>query len=344
MNGKNGLNKAVGIIAAIMILAGTAWLYGAGPLAKPAERQEASQPGASAAGLNSESGAAGGLASPQAEEGQLPAAGSPMPSPAAAATPSAGPEGSSGADGAGAAGAEPSMPPIKDGSAGQGGDGSPAPSEPPDPQTSGGTAAGTAKPQASGGTAAGTAKPQASGGTAAGTAKPPVSGANAAGTGATKPPAGEASSAPKPTAPAASPAPKPKPSAPAAKPPQAQAVTISVTGSAKTGVILKATRVEAEEGDTVLDVLKKAARSRKMVVDYSGKGAAAYVSGIGNLYEFDEGAGSGWLFSVNGTFSSRSAGASKIKPGDEIRWVYTTDYGKDVGASEGDGGGKGSDE
>ncbi|WP_127509870.1 DUF4430 domain-containing protein [Paenibacillus humicus] len=322
MNGKNGLNKAVGIIAAIMILAGTAWLYGAGPLAKPAERQEASQPGASAAGLNSESGAAGGLASPQAEEGQLPAAGSPMPSPAAAATPSAGPEGSSGAAGAGAAaaGAEASTPPIKDGSAGQGGDGSPAPSEPPDPQTSGGTAAGTAKPQASGGTAAGTAKPQASG-------------ANAAGTGATKPPAG-----------AASPAPKPKPSAPAAKPPQAQAVTISVTGSAKTGVILKATRVEAEEGDTVLDVLKKAARSRKMVVDYSGKGAAAYVSGIGNLYEFDEGAGSGWLFSVNGTFSSRSAGASKIKPGDEIRWVYTTDYGKDVGASEGDGGGKGSDE
>lgn len=320
MNGKNGLNKAVGIIAAIMILAGTAWLYGAGPLAKPAERQEASQPGASAAGLNSESGAAGGLASPQAEEGQLPAAGSPMPSPAAAATPSAGPEGSSGAAGAGAAaaGAEASTPPIKDGSAGQGGDGSPAPSEPPDPQTSGGTAAGTAKP--------------------------PVSGANAAGTGATKPPAGEPSSAPKPTAPAASPAPKPKPSAPAAKPPQAQAVTISVTGSAKTGVILKATRVEAEEGDTVLDVLKKAARSRKMVVDYSGKGAAAYVSGIGNLYEFDEGAGSGWLFSVNGTFSSRSAGASKIKPGDEIRWVYTTDYGKDVGASEGDGGGKGSDE
>jgi len=94
----------------------------------------------------------------------------------------------------------------------------------------------------------------------------------------------------------------------------------------------------------VLDVLKKAARNQKIVVDYSGKGAAAYVSGIGNLYEFDEGAGSGWLFSVNGTFSSRSAGASKIKPGDEIRWVYTTDYGKDVGASEGDGGGKGSDE
>ncbi|ASS67050.1 MULTISPECIES: DUF4430 domain-containing protein [unclassified Paenibacillus] len=315
MNGKNGLNKAVGMIAAIMILAGTAWLYGAGPLAKPAERQEASLAGLSDAALTS---GAEGLVPPKAPEGQ--AAGSPLPSPGAAAQPSVGPEAA--AQGGLAAPAAPE--PGGNGSGAEGAEGAAPPPQPP------GSEAGTAKPAPTE-SATTTAEPTATADAASGTSKP-------------KPTSGAASPSPKPAAPAASPSAKPKPSAPAAKPPQDQAVTISVAGSAKTGVILKSTRVEAEEGDTVLDVLKKAARSQKVVVDYSGKGAAAYVSGIGSLYEFDEGAGSGWLFSVNGIFSSRSAGTSKIKPGDEVRWVYTTDYGKDVGASDGAGSGKGSDD
>ncbi len=326
MNGRNGLNKAVGIIAAVMILVGTAWLYGAGPLAKPAGGQEALLAGLSDAELATGDGASEGLVPPQPEEGQ--AAGGPIPSPGAAAQPTVGPEASAQVDGA-AASATPAPAGYRSGGEGAEGAGTPPPS-------------GSGPPQATPGSEAGTAKPAPTE-SATTTAKPTPMADDGAGTSKPKPAIGAASPTSKPTAPAATPAAKPKPSAPAAKPPQAQAVTISVAGSAKTGVILKPTLVEAEEGDTVLDVLKKAARSQKVVVDYSGKGAAAYVSGIGNLYEFDEGAGSGWLFSVNGIFSSRSAGASKIKPGDEVRWVYTTDYGKDVGASDGDGAGSGKD-
>ncbi|MGU3471331.1 DUF4430 domain-containing protein [Paenibacillus sp. D51F] len=329
MNGRNSLNKAIGIIAAVMILAGTAWLYGAGPLAKPAGGQEASLAGKSDTALASGDGAAEGLVPPQAEEGQ--ATGSPIPSPGAAAKPSIGPEASAQASGA-AASATPAPGGNGTGGEGAAGAGTPPPSGSGQPQATPGSEAGTAKPAPTE-SATTTAKPTTPSDAASGTSKP-------------KPTSGQASPVSKPTAPAATPAVKPKPSAPAAKPPQDQAVTISVAGSAKTGIILKSTRVEAEEGDTVLDVLKKVARIQKLVVDYSGKGAAAYVSGIGNLYEFDEGAGSGWLFSVNGIFSSRSAGTSVLKPGDEVRWVYTTDYGKDVGASDGDGAGsgKGSDD
>lgn len=112
-----------------------------------------------------------------------------------------------------------------------------------------------------------------------------------------------------------------------------QEVTISIKGDAETGVILKSTRVAYESGNTVLDLLKKVTKQNKIQMEYQGSGGTAYIEGIQNLYEFDKGPKSGWMYSVNGIFAKKGAGLTEVKPGDRIEWVYTLDLGKDIGAS-----------
>ncbi len=110
-------------------------------------------------------------------------------------------------------------------------------------------------------------------------------------------------------------------------------VSITIRGAAETGVILKTTTVLIEEGDTVLDVLKKVTKQNRIQMEYRGSGATAYIEGIQNLYEFDKGPKSGWMFSVNGTFMKKGAGTTEVKPGDKIEWAYTLDLGRDLGAT-----------
>ncbi len=96
---------------------------------------------------------------------------------------------------------------------------------------------------------------------------------------------------------------------------------------------LPPTEVEIEEGDTVLDVLIKMTKREKIQMDYrGGRGATAYVEGIDNVYEFDRGQGSGWMYRVNGVFPDRGVGVVPLLPGDCVEWLYTTDLGQDLGA------------
>ncbi|UQZ34997.1 hypothetical protein C2I18_16585 [Paenibacillus sp. PK3_47] len=135
---------------------------------------------------------------------------------------------------------------------------------------------------------------------------------------AAKPPAATAA----PTQPAA-----------AAKPAeQASTVTLSITGDEEHGTILAAAAYELEEGDTVLELLKRITRKNKIQMEYKGAKSFAYVEGIDNLYEFDRGAESGWMYSVNGEFPGKGAGTYTLNPGDTIEWLYTLDLGKDLGA------------
>ena len=55
-----------------------------------------------------------------------------------------------------------------------------------------------------------------------------------------------------------------------------------------------------------------------------------YVEGINNLYEFDCGERSGWMYSVNGEFLNYGSSAVEIKSGDRIQWRYTCDLGEDL--------------
>ena len=57
----------------------------------------------------------------------------------------------------------------------------------------------------------------------------------------------------------------------------------------------------------------------------------AYIEGIGNLYEFDTGELSGWMYEVNGWFPNYSCSGYQLENGDTVRWVYTCDMGYDVG-------------
>ena len=98
-------------------------------------------------------------------------------------------------------------------------------------------------------------------------------------------------------------------------------------------VPLPPTEMEIEDGDTVLDALIKITKKHQIQMDYrGGQGATAYVEGMDNVYEFDRGPGSGWMYRVNGIFPDRSAGIVPLLPGDRVEWLYTTDLGNDLGA------------
>jgi hypothetical protein len=52
------------------------------------------------------------------------------------------------------------------------------------------------------------------------------------------------------------------------------------------------------------------------------EGLTAYVKGIDNLYEFDKGPESGWIYFINGERATQSAGVYKPAEGDSIVWQY----------------------
>lgn len=119
------------------------------------------------------------------------------------------------------------------------------------------------------------------------------------------------------------------------------AVLLSIVGPAETGVILEETVIELKKADTVLEVLKRATRAHKIHMEYRGSKSLAYIEGIDNIYEFDHGAMSGWVFVVNGEPSNKSAGTYAVSAGDRIQWVYSLELGQDVGSSAANGDEKG---
>lgn len=56
-----------------------------------------------------------------------------------------------------------------------------------------------------------------------------------------------------------------------------------------------------------------------------------YVEGINQLYEFDCGKNSGWMYSVNGEYPNYGASSYNLKDGDKVEWRYTCNLGSDVG-------------
>lgn len=100
------------------------------------------------------------------------------------------------------------------------------------------------------------------------------------------------------------------------------------------GVILSTQTVEIENGDTVFDVLQKVVRANGIHMEYTGAGSTLYVEGIHNLYEFDGGQNSGWMYNVNGWYPNYGAGTYELKANDTIQWNYTCDLGADLGANQ----------
>lgn len=100
------------------------------------------------------------------------------------------------------------------------------------------------------------------------------------------------------------------------------------------GILLAATEVEFTGGDSVFDVFRQTLREQKLHFEYVDASAydSVYIEGIGNLYEFDCGPQSGWMFSVNGVHPGLGCSAYTLADGDEILYRYTCDMGADIGA------------
>ena len=96
------------------------------------------------------------------------------------------------------------------------------------------------------------------------------------------------------------------------------------------GEILGLTEVPLAQGDTAFDALTRAARAEGIRIEYSGTPELAYVQGISDLYEFDCGDLSGWVFHVNGASPSVGCGEYVLTDGDLVEWLYSLDLGKDV--------------
>lgn len=99
------------------------------------------------------------------------------------------------------------------------------------------------------------------------------------------------------------------------------------------GWILSPTEVEYTPGETVFDVLKRVCSDGgiQMESSYTPAYGSYYIEGINQLYEFDCGQQSGWMYSVNGWFPNYGCSSYTVEDNDVIEWRYTCTLGSDVG-------------
>lgn len=102
------------------------------------------------------------------------------------------------------------------------------------------------------------------------------------------------------------------------------------------GILLEKTTVSFESGESVFDVLRRCLREQNVHFEYVDAKAygSIYIEGIGNLYEFDCGEQSGWLYFVNGISPGLGCSGYTVANGDEIVFAYTCDMGADLGVEK----------
>ena len=100
------------------------------------------------------------------------------------------------------------------------------------------------------------------------------------------------------------------------------------------GILLETVEVEFAGGESVFDVFRKVLREEKIHFEYVDATAydSVYIEGIGNLYEYDCGPQSGWMYSVNGIYPGLGCSAYTLADSDVIVFNYTCDLGADLGA------------
>ena len=103
------------------------------------------------------------------------------------------------------------------------------------------------------------------------------------------------------------------------------------------GVIFPATKVTFYEGESVFNVLQREMKANKIHMEFVNTPVynSSYIEGIQNLYEFDCGELSGWMYRVNGWFPNYGSSRYQLADGDVVEWVYTCDWGRDLGSELG---------
>lgn len=99
------------------------------------------------------------------------------------------------------------------------------------------------------------------------------------------------------------------------------------------GIIFAEKQVPFYEGESVFNLLAREMKRNKIHLEFENTPVynSAYIEGIANLYEFDCGELSGWMYKVNDWFPNYGCSRYQLKSGDRVEWVYTCDLGADVG-------------
>ena len=98
------------------------------------------------------------------------------------------------------------------------------------------------------------------------------------------------------------------------------------------GVLLSPVSVAVEEGESVFDVTARVCREQGIPFEFTMTPVyhTAYIEGIGNLYEFDGGSASGWVYTVNGEQPGVGCSDYPVHRGDVLMWHYTCALGRDI--------------
>lgn len=87
-----------------------------------------------------------------------------------------------------------------------------------------------------------------------------------------------------------------------------------------------------DKGETVYDILKRVCEENgiQLETEYTPAFATRYIEGIGNLYEFDCGTASGWMYTVNGEYMNYGCSSCVVSDGDKVAIRYTCELGGDL--------------
>lgn len=87
-----------------------------------------------------------------------------------------------------------------------------------------------------------------------------------------------------------------------------------------------------DKGESVYDILKRVCDENgiQLETSYTPAFGTRYIEGIGNLYEFDCGTASGWMYTVNGEYMNYGCSLCTVSDGDKIAIRYTCNMGNDL--------------
>lgn len=97
-------------------------------------------------------------------------------------------------------------------------------------------------------------------------------------------------------------------------------VSVSVSSSAVGSPVASSGTYTFKKGATAYDALCALGLS----VNARSSAYGVYVAAIGGLAEKEHGSGSGWMYAVNGSEPSYSAGSYELADGDSVSWYYVT--------------------
>lgn len=109
---------------------------------------------------------------------------------------------------------------------------------------------------------------------------------------------------------------------------QDEAVSVTVNGPLEDGNQIYASgSIKIKDGATAFTVLQTLCSNAGISLGYTGSGSTVYVNMINGHIAGTSGKGGGWIYSVNGSYPSGSAGGYTVHDGDIVNWQWTTKTG-----------------